>query len=291
MLNILCTFLEQVCIYMPLILGSYCAFSVLKVPFLAIESSYVFGGLMGSLVLLLNLGPFFGLVFSSSAALLGGAFVGLVTCIVRYYAHISFLLASIISLGLFHGINQMIIHGTHVSLSTVDGILSLIPSVQGYPQLATLIIVALIITSMFFCFSRSALGLSCSIYGNNPDFFTHYNISSYFVQFACIVVSSSLAGISGFLNAGVNGFADISMGFGINLFCITMIILGKAFTKVKYGIMIPIFGIVSYFILQQVLLQIHFDSRYFIMVQACIVFVLLVLTQIFTKGKKYEQGL
>ena len=291
LLHIFCTILEQTCIYIPLILGAYCSFSLLNVPFLAIESAYVFGALMASNIVSLNLPSFLVLILSCISALIGGMLVGLVTYSIKYYLRISFLLASIISMGLFHGINQLIINGAHISLRTSGDLLSFIPSLSAYPQLTTLFMFAVLIIGLFFYFKKSALGVSCSIYGNNSDFFEHYNISGNFVQLAGISISSMLAGISGFFSAGMNGFADISMGFGINLLCITVLILGRTFTKNKFTVAIPIIGVGTYFIMQQMLLRINFDSRYFTMVQAIVVFVILLLTQSFAKGKNYELGL
>ncbi len=293
MFYIVCTILEQISIYLPLLLGAYCAFSLLKVPFLALETAYVFGALTASYSYstFLNLPSYSTLVLSCSAALLGGMTVGLITYAVKITTRISFLLASIISMGLFHGINQLVLKGTHISLPTSSTILALFPLIPSYPQLIVLCSIACIIAGIFFYFTRSALGMSCGVYGNNPDFFEHYGISGDFIQLIGIVISSMLAGISGFLSAFMNGFADISIGFGINLLAITALILGRTCIKTKYTAIIPLVGMIIYCFLQQFLLRINFDSRYFTMIQALVILVLLGLVQTFVKGKKYELGL
>ncbi|MDR3646984.1 MAG: hypothetical protein P4L22_05595 [Candidatus Babeliales bacterium] len=290
MLNIILTILEPAAIYLPLLLGAYCAFSLLKVPYLAIESAFVFGALLASHIMFLKMPILVILILSILTAMLAGAIVGLVTFAVKYYAKVSFLLASIISIGFFHGINQFVIHGSHVSLG-MNNLLSIIPSTREYPHLATLLVISSIIICVFYFFIKSQIGTSCAIYGNNPHFFEHYNISANYVCIIGILLSSSLAGLSGFLSAYNNGFADISMGFGINLLCITALVLGKTFISKKYSFIIPCIGILIYLIIQQFLLKINFDSQYFSTVQAIVVFLLLAFTQKLAKGKRYELGL
>jgi putative ABC transport system permease protein len=290
MLNIILTILEQGAIYLPLVLGAYCAFSLLKIPYLAIESAFVFGALLTSHAIFLKLPILVVLLVSLFVAMLAGAMVGLLTFAIKYYAKVSFLLASIISIGFFHGINQFVIRGAHISLN-VDKILSILPSVRAYPHLTTLIIISFFIIMLFYIFIKSQIGLSCAIYGNNSNFFEHYNISTNYVCIIGIIISSSLAGLSGFLSAYNNGFADISMGFGINLLCITALVLGKTFSNRKYSFIIPCIGILIYLIIQQFLLKINFDSQYFSTVQAVVVFLLLTMTQKFTKEKSNELGL
>ncbi len=80
---------------------------------------------------------------------------------------------------------------------------------------------------------RSQLGYGLAIYGNNPQFFSHHNISgSYVVSFG-IILGHGLAGISGFLFAHANGFVDLGMNFGVILLCLTSLMLGKLFLTNK----------------------------------------------------------
>lgn len=288
--SILCTLAEQVALYLPLVLGAYCAFSLLRIPYLALESAYLFGAICSSRFMLLDCPYLIASFGSCIAALVGGTIAGMVAYGIQYYLRVSFLLSSIITIGLFHGINQFILNGAHVSVHKYSSLLSFLPSVDGYPQLTSLLLFAACILLVFFFFTRSSLGISCGIYGNNPHFFDHYGISGHFIVFAGVVMSSAMAGISGFFAACMNGFADISMAFGINLFCIMALIVGRVLAKGS-AVVIPFVGLLVYFIMQQALLKMHFDSRYFTMMQALLVCVLLYVMQRYTKGKNYELGL
>ena len=68
------------------------------------------------------------------------------------------------------------------------------------------------------------------------------------------------------------------MGLGKALLCITALILGKAIVPIKkpFSILIPLFGVFAYFTLQQLLLKVGFNLKYFTGVQAILVLCILI---------------
>lgn len=291
-MDILLTLIEQAAMYTPLLLGSYCAFFLLKVPYLAVESAFVLGAFVAMLAFALPLSPTLLLCCAVGASLCGGASVGILTCAVRWMTNASFLLASIITMGLFHGINQFVVQGTHISLPVSTDIFAYAPIIPSYPQFFILLFIAFLAGAAFLLFSWSAAGIACGIYGDNPNFFAHYGISALFIQLVGIVVSSMLVALSGCMVAFMNGFADISMGLGVPLFAITALVLGRISVEAHRSFCIPLLGLIVYLVLQQTLLRINFDSRYFSMIQAFVVCILLFLIQYNKKtGRYHELGL
>jgi ABC-type uncharacterized transport system permease subunit len=67
------------------------------------------------------------------------------------------------------------------------------------------------------------------------------------------------------------------MGFGKLLLCVTSLILGKIIPTKNVSVAIPISGIFTYFTLQQLLLKVGLDLRYFTMIQAFVIVIILVL--------------
>jgi putative ABC transport system permease protein len=108
----------------------------------------------------------------------------------------------------------------------------------------------------------------------------HHGVSIPYVFIVGVVLSNALAGLSGYLFAQSNGFADITMGFGKALLCITALILGKVIVRSLKPITItmPLIGCLAYFVLQQLLLKIGFNLKYFTTVQALVTLCILVLT-------------
>ena len=280
--------LEQSLILLPLILGAYLSMSLMKVPNLGIESAFVFGAIVGYQSL--SYAPEAGLlslIISLLASSLGGMFVGIITSIITMKLKLSNLLSAIVTIGLFNGISQYVLGSSHAAV-TINN-LGIIPSIHRFPALSNLLILAIFIFLLFFIFIKTKLGVSCAIYGNNPKFFKKYNISSYFIFFIGMALSGALAGISGYLVTQTNGFVDISMSLGISLFCITVLMMGQALVKTYKPItcIVPLIGIVAYFSLQQLLLKLGFDLRYFNIIQALVILTKVIILQ---KGLKENQN-
>ena len=277
MVEIILIIAEQALLHFPLILGTYISVSLMKVPDLSIESSYVFGALIGSILLpsvqQLPLPLSLGIVICAS--LFGGACVGMVSGLLTQKARIPHLLSSIITIGIFHGVSQLVA-GVYISLSGYKNLLAL-DMIPLHPDLPILIILFFMGSIAAFYFFKTELGYSLAVFGNNPNFFVHYGISSAYVFLSGIILANALAGLSGYLFAQSNGFADINMGFGKVLLCITALILGKVVYRKTVSIITPIVGMFSYFTLQQLLLKVGFDLRYFTMVQALVVVAILIM--------------
>lgn len=256
--------LEQVFMALPLILGAYFTLSLLKLPDLGLESAYLFGAVAAFLAKDLPL-P---LILLSSC--LGGAFSGLVLCACNKLGHVPFLLAAIITNGLFHGLTQYAL-GT----STVSFLLPL-----PFSELYFFGIVSLAILTLSFFFLRSELGFSLTIYGNNPHFFASYQLSGNYVLVWGVLLAHGLAGISGFFFAQSSGFVDLNMNFGLFLLCLTALMMGKFIISWRASypdILIPLMGIVAYYFIQQLLLRLGLNLKYFNAFQALFVLAILLV--------------
>src|SRR5690242_12822688 len=95
--------LDQALIALPLIIGSYITLSLLKLPDFSIESAYLFGAVMA------YVGADLGTPFTLISAGVGGALVGAIVTTMNQYLKLPFLLAAIITNGLFHGIAQFVL--------------------------------------------------------------------------------------------------------------------------------------------------------------------------------------
>ncbi len=271
---------EQIFLHIPLIAGSYLSLSLLKVPDLSLESAYVFGAILGAqaVMLLQKLPTPLLLLTAVLAGLLGGLLVGLTSSIMTQKAHIPHLLSSILTFGIFHGVNQLVL-GSYASLSGLINPLSLFAFGGRYPELPSFILIFCIVIGLMFWFLRTQLGYAFAAYGNNPQFFEHYGISTSFVFIMAIVIANSLAGLSGYLFAQSNGFVEVNMGLGKILLCITSLILGKAlvFRNRLPNVILPVMGTVCYFILQQMLLKAGFDLKYFTALQSMVILLMLII--------------
>lgn len=260
--------LDQALIALPLLIGAYITISLLKLPDFSIESAYLFGAVMayaaGGLPLPLII----------LSATLGGVMVGTIVATLNQCLKLPFLLAAIITNGLIHGLTQFVL-GTSVK--------SFHPPLMLSEHFLFIIVGLSLIGIMAICLGGQ-LGYSLAIYGNNPLFFEHHNTSGRYVAYAGVMVGHACAGVGGLLFALSNGFVDLTMNFGVVLLCLTALILGKSFIRTsRPSILVPLVGLAAYFCIQQILLRLGLNLKYFNAFQA--LFILTALC-IFHKKKK-----
>ncbi len=273
-------FIEQIALYIPLVLGSYLTISLMKIPNLSIETAYVFGAIIGSLVLQFEgcsgIEILLTTVILSACA---GAIVGIIASLFSEVAKFSSILSAIITMGLFHGISLWILDGSHRTIAHLYNPLKMISSIQQFPELAMILIIVFLVMIMFALFLKTQLGISCALYGDNIQFLKSYRINQSYVVIAGMAIGNALAGISGYMVAQSNGFVDTMMGVGLPLVCLSSLIIGKTifYSNKPIQMSSAVVGVIGYFIIQKILLNSGFDLRYFTSVQAIIVATLLIL--------------
>jgi len=261
--------IEQVLLTLPLIIGAYIAISLMKVPHLSIESAYLFGAAITAVA-----APFLHPIALFALAIVGGIMVGLVTSILNQVYRIPYLLAAILTNGFFHGVTLFCLGTSVVTFTNSDNPL-LYSETTEFITLA--IVAGCLCTGMYFLF-RTKLGYSFAIYGNNPNFFQHHGTSTRFVVIVGILIADGCGGLSGYIFAQSSGFVDLMMGYGIFLTTITALILGKILINShRPTLLVPLCGSIAYYIIQQGIISLGFDLKYFNTFQAIIVFVSIVL--------------
>lgn len=279
MIDMVLIICEQALLYFPLVLGAYISISLLKVPDLSIESSYVFGAICAARLMpsLTTLPLPVALGCALLVSLCGGLLVGGVVFSLARVFHVPHLLASILTIGLFHGVDQFVLGTANFSLAAYQNPLSCIDVMSVHPELPLLALLFIVLSVLGAFLFRTQLGYSFLIYGNNPAFFTNYDISAKYVFGVGLLIANALAGLTGYCVAQSSSFVDINAGFGMALFSVTCLILGKAIVRRRLtSVFIPIVGIFVYCIIQQMLLKVGFNLKYFTMLQSAIVLGILV---------------
>lgn len=276
---IVISLLEQWLIHIPLLLGSYISFYVLKVPDLSIESSYTFGAFCAAFFIghYPAMHPLFRLVIALSISCIAGGFVGALSSGLKSMLGVSHLLATIITSGILYSLNQYII-GSYYSIANVQNPLAS-NIVSGYPELISVLIISIVCFLLTYIFLKTDIGMCTIAYGINNKFFKHYGISSVYIFIVGVVMANCLAGISGYVQAQCNGFVDITMGFNKSLLCLIALIFGKtimhSFCLVHLGH--AIVGGFMYFCVQYTLIFFGFNSTLFTCIQAIVICIMLAI--------------
>ena len=279
MLHFFSTVLEQSFLFAPFVFGGYISIALMKLPDLSLEAAFLAGAIATSKVI-----SFFGSINSAASIasviivpIVAGMLVGFFTFFLTQITKLPHLIASMITIGLMHGMSQIILQTSLLSLASHKTILTIFNSSEILP----LSIIFLIMTALLALFFKTALGICLAVYGSNPQFFTHYHISTKLVVAAGLMLGNGLAGLAGSLITQAHGFVEITMSTGIALQAITALMLGNLMYKMvchkkKTTVFISVTGIVLYFIIQQSLLRLGFDLKYFTSVQALAVLILMI---------------
>ncbi|HBS48079.1 TPA: hypothetical protein DEO28_02285 [Candidatus Dependentiae bacterium] len=279
-MNFLMNLIEFSFLYFPLMVGGYISISLMRLPDLSIEAAYVFGAILASKTALIfggeSLLKYLLVIFAS---LLGGALVGFISSSLSIFLKLPHMLSAILTIGMFQGINQIVLGCSNISLASVDLVINKIIIFQNYPEFLVGFLIFMLLILIGFLFFKTSLGYCLVVFGINGEFFSFYNISKKYVYFVGIILSNALAGLSGFLIVQASGFVDIGMGSGIALLCIAVILFGNFFNRFKkrVSIFVPVLGVCSYILLQQLMMQFGFDTKYFTMLQAILILCFLFL--------------
>lgn len=287
---IIFSLLEQCLIHVPLLLGAYISFSLLKMPDLSIESAYTFGAFCAACFIghFPELHPFLQLFTALCISFVAGGIVGGLSSGLTTLLQISHLLATIITGGVFYSINQYII-GSYYSISSIQSPLN-IDFVHGHPEFLLLAVIGIVIICIVSLFLKTEIGFCIVGYGINKSFFKHYSISSPYIFIVGTIIANSLAGVSGYLQAQANGFVDITMGLNKSLFCVTALIFGKIIVNsssiVHAGHVI--LGGGMYFFVQYGLVLVGCESRLFTLMQAIAISTILAVRTKNNSGTKHS---
>ncbi len=251
---------EQSLIALPLIFGAYITLSLLKLPDFSIESAYLFGAVFAYLAKDMPL------PIVVICSIVGGMSVGMIVFSLNQILKIPYLLSAIVTNGLIHGLTLFLLKGSVNGFSIASAI----------SELTLLLTLLALIVTIIFILLRSEMGYCFAIYGNNPHFFDNHQISKKFVLFCGVVCGHGLAGLSGFLFSLTSGVVDFTMNFGIIMLCLTSLMIGKLLKKGDHpNLIVPILGVIGYFLMQQILLKMGLNLKYFNAFQALFVLAIL----------------
>ncbi|HJD60448.1 MAG TPA: ABC transporter permease [Rickettsia endosymbiont of Omalisus fontisbellaquei] len=255
-MNILVTALEQSLIMLPLILGMYISYRILKITDLSVDGTYVLGAAVFARTISFGLFP--ALVF----AVIAGGVVGSIVSFMQKNNRINGLIAGILASFMLYSVNLQIMQRPNISVLGMPTLLSIL-DLENW--LVPLIIINCLIIFVVIILLKGKLGLFLRAFGFNKDLLINLGKPAELYRTIGLSISNCLAALTGTLSAQVNGFADINMGFGVALVGIGAIVIGRHilihannFNAFK-EIFSCFIGILFYFIALSSLLRIGID--------------------------------
>lgn len=232
-MSMLLAILSQASVFIPLSIGIYISTAILHITDLAIDGSFLLGAATYTLLSLKHCNP----LLSIMCAALTGSLIGLVSAVFQRNGNIQPIIAGMLAVFIAHGAFFLIMGGPNVSLYGGSTLATLLTGAPTWVQKLAPLGVSLIVAYSTFIILSSCLGLALRTFGSNPMLLTQLGKTPENLRLIGLALSNAAAGMSGALTAQQNGYADISMGFGVTLIGIATVLIGvhmlKTFTKAK----------------------------------------------------------
>jgi putative tryptophan/tyrosine transport system permease protein len=253
---LLINILEQLALFLPLCVGVYISFHVLRLTDLTTDGTFVLGAGVFSHLVVMGVGttPAF------LIAVLGGVCVGAFVALIQKNNAIDSLIAGVLVLFILQGLNLVLMGRPNISLL----------SVSVYPASVLAAISVCIVLGITILLQSSA-GLLFRGGGENEHLLQRFGYSSHLLKTLGLMTSNGLAAVSGILSAQAFGYADLSMGMGVTLTGIGALTMGlfiarnlkcnRSFLVVR-DILGIIAGVFVYFALFNTFLTVGVDPVY-----------------------------
>jgi putative tryptophan/tyrosine transport system permease protein len=220
-MDIIITALSQSLLFLPLALGIYISYVILRATDLTVDGSFVLGAAI--FARLFTTGVSFSLAFL--AAGVGGALAGIGVSLIQYKGRINSLLAGILALFMLYSINFDVMGRPNISLYGIDSMTSNW-LFTGIFVLIIVILLGLLLVTRF--------GLVLRAFGDQQQLLQRLGHRVELYRFIGFALSNTLVAWCGALTAKINGYADLSMGFGMTLTGIGTVVIGRQILKPFY---------------------------------------------------------
>jgi putative ABC transport system permease protein len=226
-LNLVPVTLVQSLIYAFVALAIMIPFRTLNLPDLTVEGSFPLGGCIAATLIVGGLNPWAGTVFATVA----GIGAGVATALIHLHLRVPSLLAGILVATMIWSIDLRAMGAPNSAvppqLSLYDAISPDI-LVNVWAQIALFAAVVAAVLLALAAFYRSEPGLSLRCVGANARLSPALGISSRFYVMLGFGLANGLAAFGGALLVQHQGYADVTMGFGVLVNGLAALIIGEA---------------------------------------------------------------
>ena len=226
-MSLLLAILSQASVFVPLSVGIYISTAVLHITDLAIDGSFLLGAATFTRLSLKQCNP----IISLLCGMFTGSLIGLVSGAFQRNGKIQPIIAGMLSVFIAHGAFFLFMKGPNVSLYGGLTFSNFIENTPAWARGFTPMIIATCVAYGVRHILSSSLGLSLRAFGSNPMLLTQLGKKPETFRLIGLALSNAAAGISGALTAQQNGYADVSMGFGVTLVGIATVLIGTHLIK------------------------------------------------------------
>jgi len=213
---------ELASVYGLAVLAVVVAFRISNFADLTIDGSFTLGGVVGGLALVHGLSIPQTLVLAP----LAGAVAGACTALLHTRIGVNRLLAGIITMTVLYSVNLRLMGRPNLSLLDQSGAFDLVR--PGPARVAAGVAFAVAVGAALWAFLRTDLGHFMRAAGENARVVTRRGYPEELFLLVSLPLANALAALGGGLAAQQQGFADVGMGTGLVIACLSALLLGEA---------------------------------------------------------------
>lgn len=209
--------LEQSLLFLPLTLGIFISYGVLKIADLTTDGTFVLGGALFATAVGWAVHPGIAMLFS----ILGGVLAGITSSLLQTKLRLNPLIAGILLVFIINTLTLKIMGKPNLSLFDKPSVFCF------HSKIALLLPISLFFLIGLAGLLASRIGLLLHAFGNNPTLLHLCGKNSDIYRLLGLSLSNGLVAFSGALTAQAHGYADIGMGTGIILIALSTVIIGQ----------------------------------------------------------------
>jgi putative tryptophan/tyrosine transport system permease protein len=265
--------IERGLIFGIIVAGVYLASRLIKFDNLAVEGAFGLGGGLTAFLIAHHIHPMLALI---AAACLGGL-SGIVTGLLNTKLKLNNLISGIVITAAAFSITLKIA-GSNVTLNGMPTIFTLMPiDLAPYSTFLTLL---LLCTALFYCIElllKSEIGFLLHAVGDNPQMLTNVGKNVHFYIILGLVLSNTLAAISGSLFVQYVGYFSIWSSVGILIIGLAGMMLAQALTT-EFGLAL-LAGSIIYQAIIAVTFELQLDQDWNKLITALLIVLMIILKQ------------
>lgn len=232
-------------------IGVYITYKILDIPDLTVDGSFVLGAYVSALVLS-NGGHFLLAMF---LGFLAGLLSGVITGLLHTLLGIPPILSGILTQLALWSVNLILADSRSMVPIPLDA--NVIFSMRNlYDALWKCAIIIVVLIGLLYLFFGTQLGSSIRATGNNQKMSKAHGINTKLNIVIALAISNGIVALAGTLLTQYNGYAEINMGRGTIVTCLSAVVIGALiFNKFAKNFAVRlssvIVGSVIYFIIYQ----------------------------------------
>jgi putative ABC transport system permease protein len=247
--NLASVTLAQSLLYSFIALGIMIPFRIFNFPDLTCEGSFPLGACVCAALIAAGMHP----ALATAIAVVSGLAAGCATALIHLKLRINTLLAGILVLTMLWSINLRVMGRSNIALFNYDNIFDMYWRGFTSGVLARNVFWAALVLVTFLLlrwFLKTEVGLVVRSVGANETMARAQGIDVQRVTLIGVGIANAFAAFSGAAAAQIQGFADVSMGFGMLISGLAALIIGETITgrtSVTRQVLAPFVGSVVYY--------------------------------------------